>query len=656
MRRRRPLLQVSTFPFLAVLLCAMGSLILILLVIDRRAKLLAHAKALEKVARADAEREAAAAAARAEWEQRRRDLHARLAQEEEQVIAEVASARREVDAATSRAKQGRLSEQQLGERLRGEQAQLERQEREVAVQRKAAAQAQRQTSDDNAELGRLSRELETLERTLADLKAARERAQKTHSLVPYHGKRGDNRQPIYLECAATSLIFHPDRFALDGTSAHVSDLRAEITRRFSQQRTTEKQPYLLFLVRPNGILTYHQTLAALQGVAFDYGYECVDQDWVFDFPDSHDAPGGQPAQVAAKKEEESAPQSAVRPRAQGLKPSEVPSEPGTGGVSGARVSGASGLAFGPGPPMLGLGLLTRPLGPTTGLLSVPGGSLRSADVARSGHPAPTPSGLGDRASVGGFPAGEGLKGHTGGAAATEASGTPSPGSAVAGQGSPPARGPTSLRTLSPNPLNPPSGAPTADATGSQTGDAQRSMVGPVVAAAPLGGMSPSGFAVGTSQPSTAQSGPAKPPGTAGGPQEQAPGPGAQGPVLSTPFARTPEPAPRLPRLTGGRDWIIPIECSAKAVVLYPLKLQFPTDKLSQEGDRLRQQVQQMISRRQASVRPGEPPYRPQIRLLVRPDASGTYYRAYPLLESLGVIMTRQNIDPNEEIRPANFNN
>ena len=37
MRRRRHKLEVSTFPFLAVLLCAMGSLILLLLVIDRRA-------------------------------------------------------------------------------------------------------------------------------------------------------------------------------------------------------------------------------------------------------------------------------------------------------------------------------------------------------------------------------------------------------------------------------------------------------------------------------------------------------------------------------------------------------------------------------------------------------------------------------------------
>ena len=46
MKRSRHGLQVSTFPFLAVLLCTMGSLILLLLVMDRRGKAVARAKAL----------------------------------------------------------------------------------------------------------------------------------------------------------------------------------------------------------------------------------------------------------------------------------------------------------------------------------------------------------------------------------------------------------------------------------------------------------------------------------------------------------------------------------------------------------------------------------------------------------------------------------
>ena len=48
MRRRRKHLEVSTFPFLAVLLCTMGSLILVLLAMDGKARKAALARSQEK--------------------------------------------------------------------------------------------------------------------------------------------------------------------------------------------------------------------------------------------------------------------------------------------------------------------------------------------------------------------------------------------------------------------------------------------------------------------------------------------------------------------------------------------------------------------------------------------------------------------------------
>src|SRR5262249_19032287 len=78
MRKRRHVLQVSTFPFLAVLLCAMGSLILLLLVIDRRAKVVAKAKAWQSVHRQE-EEEARAESVRAAERERRQQLQRELA-------------------------------------------------------------------------------------------------------------------------------------------------------------------------------------------------------------------------------------------------------------------------------------------------------------------------------------------------------------------------------------------------------------------------------------------------------------------------------------------------------------------------------------------------------------------------------------------------
>src|SRR5438094_6279165 len=96
MRRRRHKLEVSTFPFLAVLLCAMGSMILLLLVIDRRAKAVARAKAWQAAARLSREDSRKAAARRAEWERRRRALHALLARENGRVVEKIQSVDQEI--------------------------------------------------------------------------------------------------------------------------------------------------------------------------------------------------------------------------------------------------------------------------------------------------------------------------------------------------------------------------------------------------------------------------------------------------------------------------------------------------------------------------------------------------------------------------------
>ena len=61
-------------------------------------------------------------------------------------------------------------------------------------------------------------------------------------------------------------------------------------------------------------------------------------------------------------------------------------------------------------------------------------------------------------------------------------------------------------------------------------------------------------------------------------------------------------------------------------------------------------VQRLIARRQASVRPGEPPYRPIIHLRVHASGLRSFYLAYPALDPLGVQMFRQDSEPDEDSR------
>jgi hypothetical protein len=138
------------------------------------------------------------------------------------------------------------------------------------------------------------------------------------------------------------------------------------------------------------------------------------------------------------------------------------------------------------------------------------------------------------------------------------------------------------------------------------------------------------------------------------------GSGSGGPPLSTmpsaltamekpnkPAQRRPVATPPFVRRFGNRDLPIVVECTADAVLIQPWGTRFPLASLPERGapdTALALAVKHRIAQRQASVRPGEPPYRPLIRFQVHPEGLRAYYQAYPLLVPLGVPMTRESLE------------
>ena len=93
--------------------------------------------------------------------------------------------------------------------------------------------------------------------------------------------------------------------------------------------------------------------------------------------------------------------------------------------------------------------------------------------------------------------------------------------------------------------------------------------------------------------------------------------------------------------------MIYVECRADGVVLRNAGQKFAPP--SAGGDNpLLQSLRQTIARRQATVRPGEPLYRPEVRFLVRPDALKTYHLAYPAVDGLPAEKKAQNLGPDED--------
>jgi hypothetical protein len=105
-------------------------------------------------------------------------------------------------------------------------------------------------------------------------------------------------------------------------------------------------------------------------------------------------------------------------------------------------------------------------------------------------------------------------------------------------------------------------------------------------------------------------------------------------------------------MPASRDWPIVIECGSQGVTVSPGGLRFGLAELAAvTGNPLRQTVEQMIRRRQAMARPGEPAERAVIQFRVPPDGLRAYHLAYPNLEPLLVPMTRENVRRDVSRRP-----
>ena len=109
-------------------------------------------------------------------------------------------------------------------------------------------------------------------------------------------------------------------------------------------------------------------------------------------------------------------------------------------------------------------------------------------------------------------------------------------------------------------------------------------------------------------------------------------------------SKKPAPPP-LSRVLGNKDFVIFVDCYDDHVNIFPggMSFRWNTTNMKTTDSAFSQAVANLIERRQASVRKGEPPYRPVICFRVGPDGRHSYLHVYPLLESLNVPMTRENV-------------
>jgi hypothetical protein len=702
--RRRHQLRPDTFPFLAVLLCAMGSLILVLMELDRRARSEAHHRAEQSWLQTQREKAELLAHLRAEREAMReaelnRQKQARdarrathraeqqdLRRQAQSVLADHARVQDELEALlrTLQSDQGARtdSEKKLAQQTKQTELALEA----LAAREKQVEKDEQHVKEKRSSGDRLTRDLLLLEEALARLKVQRQRQGKTWSIVPYVGKRGMNRKPMYVECDAEGLLFHPDRKRI-GREASVLALGEEIDRRMKEfaakQPAGERaaEPYWMLLVRPQGITAYYEFLHTIKPLDVAYGYEFIDASWDLDFPDPTTLPA--PVEVAVPLP------GPVRREIPGLPP------PAAATSGSNNVPGTDTARIGIGP------LVPRPYpsipglasnGPPSAEIGVParfgpfqlGGNGGSGQV---GAASATPRGvlhaqIGD--GPGGTATGPGVPGSGKGGSPSPGPGTPSAGppgsgSPLAATGAPSAVG-TPTSTQSEPPLAPPSPLPSSPLRGSGTGgegadprvqgaptpqplfpadgtagqSARPPTLGSGLPAASTGAPSASGTATGPQGvPPASPPNPLYPSGSTGGPQGSEgggepgpltpPGPPLQGGTGSRGSGKGgmgggsgSEGAPRPAYRYSTPEWIILVECRPEGIVVSPSRQSFPLASLTAGQGQFAAQVRELIAHRRAAQRPGEDPVKIVVRFQVQKEGLRTFHLAYPLLDGIDV--------------------
>lgn len=303
MKRRtqpRAAASVSLFPFLAVLLCTMGALIVLLVVIAQQARAQAARAAAAEVQRQDD----TTAQTQAQWLAYQRQI-GELDERVSALRRQLAERRRATSTLDEQLEQTRFDLRELEGRA-------------GALREKLAGVAdENQTEELWRQIGAYRKRIEEVGEEIR--RAKHQQPGSAFAIVPYVGPSGTQRRPIYIECRRNCVILQPEGTLLRAADFPTvrgrvpvgnpleSALLATIQHWERSGVASGAKAYPMLLVRPDGIESYEAVLSALgygsDQQRFEFGYELVEADWDLAFDDANPQLAEQQADAAARARE-----------------------------------------------------------------------------------------------------------------------------------------------------------------------------------------------------------------------------------------------------------------------------------------------------------------------------------------------------------------
>ncbi len=166
---------------------------------------------------------------------------------------------------------------------------------QVAKLNRRAEQIEQAVITEDAERDVLARERDALK--AATVKATQRSG---YSVLPYKGPNGTWRRPIVLECSGNTVKLLPGgkTFSMLELSPLINPRSSPVILAIAREMLHIQQsetpdgspavPYLVFLVRPDGIRPYYQARGRLESLGVAFGYELIEQELVVDVPNFDD--------------------------------------------------------------------------------------------------------------------------------------------------------------------------------------------------------------------------------------------------------------------------------------------------------------------------------------------------------------------------------
>ena len=275
-RKSKARFEVSLFPFLAVLICTVGVLIVLLMITVKSADV--RAKTEQEVVEKTQEEE------QQQLDEAQIQLDDQLIRVEglKSVRPDLLERLQDI-----RSHRGYLTDElnKFEEQIARAQSQLE------ALTTKAE---QHETSDTESEIARLRQSIESEIEARSVARAAYvENPPTLYSILPHKGPNGTTRRPIFIECTAEKMVIQPheielkpEDFAPPLEANNPLDAALIAVREYwneYQLAGEQGEPYPLLVVRPSGARTYVMARRAMKSWDDEFGYELVTDDKRLEF-------------------------------------------------------------------------------------------------------------------------------------------------------------------------------------------------------------------------------------------------------------------------------------------------------------------------------------------------------------------------------------